>query len=294
MYRIGIDLGGTKTEGIILDEQHKEIYRKRINTEQEGGYVHIISQLAGLYKELAKHISNAPHTFGIGTPGSLSLSTGLLKGSNTVCLNNMPFHHDLQMAIGRDVAIQNDANCFAMAEALMGAGVGKKMVFGVIMGTGCGGGIIYKNEVITGHQSIAGEWGHTSIDPNGPLCFCGKRGCVETFISGSGLQGRWFEATGEKKPANDIIDLYRKGDKRATAAMEVFFDKFGIALSNVINILDPDVVVLGGGLSNVEELYTIGVEHVRKYVFNDTFDTSIVKNQCGDSAGVWGAALIGI
>ena len=162
------------------------------------------------------------------------------------------------------------------------------------MGTGCGGGFVYKDEVITGRQSIAGEWGHTSIDPSGPLCFCGKRGCVETYISGGGLQARYYDATHEKKTANDIIDLYRKGDQAANEVMESFFERYGVTISNVINTIDPDIIVLGGGLSNVEELYTIGLEKVRSNVFNDTFDTPIVKNKCGDSAGVWGAALIGI
>src|ERR1051325_7853084 len=213
MYRIGIDLGGTKIEGIILDATLREIHRKRINTEQEGGYHHILSRVAGLYEDLVKDIDRAPNTFGIGTPGSVSSQSGLLKNSNTQCLNNQPFQRDLEKLIGRKTAIQYDANCFAMAEAGMGAGKGKKMVFGVIMGTGCGGGIVYQDEVITGRQSIAGEWGHTSIDPAGPLCFCGKRGCVETYISGGGLQARYHDATQIKISANAIIDLYRKGDE---------------------------------------------------------------------------------
>jgi fructokinase len=294
MYRIGIDLGGTKMEGIILDDTLHEMHRKRINTEQEGGYTHILSRIAGLYDDLAKQISSAPHTLGMGTPGSISAGTGFLKNSNTVCLNNQPFRADLEKMMGRAFAIQNDANCFAMAEALTGAGKGKQMVFGVIMGTGCGGGIVYKNEVITGLQSLAGEWGHTTIDSQGPQCFCGKRGCIETYISGSGLQNRYYEMTNERKTANEIIDLYRMGEKNASAVMEIFFDKFGVAITNLIGILDPDIIVIGGGLSNVDELYTIGREHARRYIFNDTFETPIVKNQCGDSAGVWGAALIGV
>ena len=188
MFRIGIDLGGTKIEGIVLDERGKEIFRKRIETQRELGYRHILNRIKELYDELAAQIKNQPHTFGIGTPGAISPRTGLLKNSNTVCMNGQPVKADLENLLGRKIEIQNDANCFAMAEALHGAGRGKKLVFGVIMGTGCGGGIVHNGEVITGAQGIAGEWGHMSINPDGPLCYCGQRGCVETYISGGGLQ----------------------------------------------------------------------------------------------------------
>src|SRR5262245_34883783 len=182
-YRIGIDLGGTKIEGIVLDSTGAERYRKRVDTEQEQGYLHILNRIKDLYLELASHTEGKPHTFGIGTPGAISPRTGLLKNSNTVCLNGRPVKAELEQMLGRKIAIQNDANCFAMAEALFGAGRGKKLVFGVIMGTGCGGGIVYQGEVVTGPQAIAGEWGHMSINPNGPMCYCGHRGCVETYIS---------------------------------------------------------------------------------------------------------------
>jgi fructokinase len=294
MYKIGIDLGGTKIEGIVLDKDLNEVFRKRISTEQERGYEHIQNNIASLYGDLVKQIDNAPHTFGIGTPGSVSTKTGLLKNSNTICLNNKPFIEDLEKKLGRKVAIMNDANCFVMAEALMGAGKGKDMVFGVIMGTGCGGGIVYKNQVINGLQGIAGEWGHFSIDPNGPVCYCGKRGCVESFISGAGLEARYKEYTSSKRPLKDIMVDYRNGEEKATIIMEKFFQDFGSALSTVINILDPDIVVLGGGVSNIEELYTKGIEAVKPKIFNEDLYTPIVKNQCGDSAGVFGAALIGV
>lgn len=295
MFKIGIDLGGTKIEGIILDKDLKEVFRKRIPTEQEKGYDHILSNIASLYHTLAEHIQNAPHTFGIGTPGSISSLTGLMKNSNTTCLNARPVLQDLEKRIGRKIAIENDANCFAMTEAMMGAGKGKKLVFGVIMGTGCGGGIVYDGKVHTGIQSIAGEWGHATIDPrNGPLCYCRKKGCIETFISGGGLEKRYSEFTGSKKTLKEIVEFYRSGDDKATKIMNDFYDNFGIALSNLINILDPDVVVLGGGLSNVDEVYTYGIAAVKKYIFNDSLETPIVKNMAGDSAGVFGAALIGI
>ncbi|MFN3404480.1 MAG: ROK family protein [Cytophagaceae bacterium] len=294
MYKIGIDLGGTKIEGIILDEKLNEVFRKRIATEQEGGYEHILNNIKKLYNELVREIKNNDHTFGIGTPGSISSHTGLMKNSNTICLNGKPLVSDLEKLINRKVVIENDANCFAIAEALMGAGKNYDMVFGVIMGTGCGGGIVYKGNVITGKQKIAGEWGHSTIDPkNGPACYCGKRGCVETYISGGGLEARYFEVYQQKKKAEQIFTEYKIQEEKSVKIVHDFFDHFGIALSNLINILDPDLVVLGGGLSNLDELYSLGINSVRKYIFNDTLITPIVKNHCGDSAGVWGAALIG-
>jgi len=294
MFRIGIDLGGTKIEGIVLDAQGKELFRKRVDTQQEKGYVHILNRVKGLHDELAAHIQHQPHTFGIGTPGAISPRTGLLKNSNTVCMNGQPLKTDLERMLGRKIEIQNDANCFAMAEALHGAGRGKKLVFGVIMGTGCGGGIVYKGEVITGPQAIAGEWGHMSIAPDGPLCYCGQRGCVETFISGGGLEARYAEQFGSKRPFKEIVQEYRAGEAKVVEFMKVFFRNFGRALANLIDVLDPDVVVIGGGVSNFDALYTEGAAEVTKYVFSDCLETPIVKNQLGDSAGVIGAALIGV
>jgi fructokinase len=294
MFRIGIDLGGTKIEGVVLDPTGREIFRKRIATERDQGYRHILNRLKSLHDELVAAVPGQPTTFGIGTPGAISPRTGLLKNSNTVCMNGQPVKADLEQLLGRKIEIQNDANCFAMAEALLGAGKGKKMVFGVIIGTGCGGGIVYKGEVITGPQAIAGEWGHMSIDPNGPLCFCGSRGCVETLISGAGLENRYTEQFGIKKALKDIEKEFYAGEPEAVAFMQVFFRHFGRALANLIDILDPDVVVLGGGVSNFGAIYTEGIEQVRKFVFTDGMETQIVKNQLGDSAGVLGAALVGV
>jgi fructokinase len=294
MYRIGIDLGGTKIEGIVLDTSGRELFRKRIGTQQENGYRHILNRIKELHDELGAQIKNQPHTFGIGTPGAISPRTGLMKNSNTVCLNGQQLKTDLENLLGRKIEIQNDANCFAMAEALHGAGRGKKLVFGVIMGTGCGGGIVHNGEVITGPQGIAGEWGHTSIDPNGPLCYCGQRGCVETFISGGGLEARYTEQFGVKKSFREIEKDFYAGESQALEFMKIFFCNFGRALANLIDVLDPDVVVLGGGVSNFDALYTEGVSQVAKFIFSDSLETPIVKNQLGDSAGVIGAALIGI
>jgi fructokinase len=294
MIRIGMDLGGTKIEGIALDQDGKELLRKRVQTEQDKGYAHILNNVHSLYTHLCKETGNKPHTFGIGTPGSLSVKTGLLKGSNTVCMNGKPVKEDLEKLLNRKIAIQNDANCFAEAEALLGAGKGKDLVFGVIMGTGCGGGIVYKGEVITGLQAIGGEWGHMTIDPNGPRCYCGKNGCVECYISGGGLEKRWAEKHQTRRLLKDIESDYYKGDAAAAGLFRTFFDNFGRAMSNVINILDPDIIVLGGGVSKFKDIYTEGIEAVRKYVFSDTLETPIVKHKVGDSAGVIGAALIGI
>ena len=294
MYRIGIDLGGTKIEGIVLDANGQELFRKRIPTESEKGYHHILSRIKSLRDELDADVKSQPYTFGIGTPGAISPKTGLLKNSNTVCMNGQPVKADLEKLLGHKIEIQNDANCFAMAEALYGAGKGKKMVFGVIMGTGCGGGIVYRGEVITGPQAIAGEWGHTSIDPNGPKCYCGQRGCTETFISGGGVENRYAEQFGLRKPFKEIGDDYERGDAKAAEIIKAFFEHFGRALANVIDVLDPDAVVLGGGVSKFDPLYDEGIAAVARFVFNDSLETPIVKHQIGDSAGVIGAALIGV
>jgi len=294
MFRIGIDLGGTKVEGVVLDADGNQIIRKRIPTERDQGYQHILSRIKLLHGELAHAVIGQPTTLGIGTPGAISPRTGLLKNSNTVCLNGQPMKADLEKLLGRNIEIQNDANCFAMAEALLGAGQGKRLVFGVILGTGCGGGIVYQGEVFTGAQAIAGEWGHMGIDPNGPRCYCGQLGCVETFISGGGLENRYAEKFGMRRPLKEIERDYFAGEPKAVEFMQEFFDRFGRALANLIDILDPDIVVIGGGVSNFSAIYSEGVAAVRKYVFTDELETPIVKNQLGDSAGVLGAALVGI
>lgn len=294
IYRLGLDLGGTKIEGIVLDPAGRELYRLRVPTGQEKGYSHILGALAEVYQKLLLKIGPQLHTVGIGTPGAISSATGLLKNSNTICLNGKPLREDLRKILARDLEIQNDANCFAMAEALLGAGRGKNLVFGVIMGTGCGGGIVHEGKVIAGLQGIAGEWGHMSVDPAGPECYCGNRGCVETLISGGGLEKRYGREFGEQLPLKEIVLRYRQKEPAAVSFMNVFFGHFGRSLANLINVLDPDVVVLGGGVSNIDELYTEGIEAVAKLVFTDHFQTPVVKHELGDSAGVIGAALIGI
>lgn len=293
-FRIGIDLGGTKIEGVALDANGRELERRRIATEAEGGPAHIISRIANLYAGLSYLVDDAPHSVGIGTPGALSARTGLLKNSNTVCLNGQPLKQMIEAALLRPVRIENDANCFALAEALHGAGRGYDCVFGVIMGTGCGGGIVLDGKVRTGPQSLGGEWGHMVIDPAGPHCYCGARGCVETFISGGGLEAAFRKRYVEAKTATQIHEGALAGEPRCVEAMNEFYAHFGRAVANLIAVLDPDVIVLGGGMSNIDELYTEGVARVRELVFNDELTTPIVRNELGDSAGVIGAALVGI
>jgi len=291
-YHIGIDLGGTKIEVAALDSQDNIIFRERLLTEAHLGSDHIFNQIHTLYGKALISIQNKTHTLGLGTPGSISKNTHLLKNSNTLCLNSLPLRALLEDKLVHDIIIENDANCFALAEALMGAGKGYPSVFGIIMGTGCGGGIVFDGKIRQGPQNIAGEWGHMVIDPQGEPCYCGANGCVESFISGGGLEKRIKNKTGIIISAVDFFNPLLK-DESLRNIKQDFYARFGQALANLINILDPDIVVLGGGLSNEESLYKEGVSEVYARIFNDVPSTPIVKNKLGDSAGVIGAALIG-
>ena len=291
-YHIGIDLGGTKIEVAALDSQDKILFRERLFTEAHLGSEHIFDQIHALYSKAVMSIQNKSHTLGLGTPGSISKKTHLLKNSNTLCLNDLPMQVLLEDKLVHDIVIENDANCFALAEAIMGAGIGYPSVFGVIMGTGCGGGIVFDGKIRQGPQNIAGEWGHMVIDPQGSPCYCGANGCVESFISGGGLEKIIRNTTGNSISAIDFFTMPLK-DESLKKIKQDFYARFGQALANLINILDPDIVVLGGGLSNEESLYKEGIEEVYKRIFNDVPTTPIVKNILGDSAGVIGAALIG-
>ncbi|NDB46202.1 MAG: ROK family protein [Nitrososphaeria archaeon] len=286
MHKIGIDLGGTKIEGICLDENLNVIQRKRIPTNQQNGYRYIVDSIVSLTNELSKNISD--YSVGICTPGAISKKTCLIKNSNTQCLIGMPLKEDLQKALDKRIAMENDANCFAMAEAKLGSGIGFDVVFGVIMGTGVGGGIVINGKIHNGRTNIAGEWGHHKLHHNGNACYCGKCGCVETYISGPALEKRWTELTGKAQFVPEII----KNLDDAQKWKQEFLDNFGIGLANVIDILDPDVIVLGGGLSNIDFLYTQGKQSVYDNVFSDVVDTPILRNKLGDSAGVFGAALL--
>lgn len=289
--RIGLDLGGTKIEGVVLDVDGQPIVRRRVPTDQGLGYEHIIETTGRLFDEL-RALAPECAAVGVGTPGAVSSRTGLMKNSNTVCLNGRDLPADLRRRIGLPVYVENDANCFALAEAITGAGRGARVVFGVIMGTGVGGGLVVDGRLWSGAQHIAGEWGHHSIDPHGPDCYCGQRGCVESLIAGPAVQRHYRERSGVAAPMDEIVTRARAGEAAASAVFEAFLDRFGRALANLISILDPDVVVLGGGLSNIEELYTRGRDAVARYVFNDELCTPIRRNVHGDSAGVLGAALI--
>jgi fructokinase len=288
---IGIDLGGTKIEGVVLDERLQPRLRERIPTERERGYEHIIGRVARLTARLRRAAPEC-RRIGIGTPGSISARNGKLKNSNTTCLNGRALREDLEACLGLPVVLENDANCFALAEARVGSGQGYAMVFGVILGTGVGGGIVHEGRLWSGPQHIAGEWGHHGIDPAGPACYCGQRGCVEAMLSGPALERSYLDAGGDVATAKEIAVRAARGEVCAGAVVERYLDRFGRALANVIAILDPDVVVLGGGLSNLEALYTRGRDAVARYVFNDELRTPIVRNRLGDSAGVIGAALL--
>ncbi len=290
MLRIGIDLGGTKTEGIAMDEAGKILLRERLPTPQAEGYDAILQNIYTLVRDLEKKTGQTCHV-GIGTPGAISARTGRLKNSNTVCLNNRPIRTDLEKILGRPVRLANDANCFALSEALDGAGKDHGVVFGVILGTGVGGGIVFYGKLHEGPQHIGGEWGHNILEPDGPPCYCGKRGCVETFLSGPGLVRDYAAHGGDDTlAAKDIVLLAEKGNSRAEAALQRYLERFGRALSVVINILDPDAIVLGGGMSNIARLYTDGRHSVARHVFNDELRTKILPHVHGDSSGVRGAA----
>jgi len=291
MASIGIDLGGTKVEGVVLEEGLVPRHRVRVATERERGYAHILDRVGEVAEALRPYASEA-RLIAVGTPGSLSARDGTLKNSNTTCLNGRPLKADLEARLGLPVRLENDANCFALAEARHGSGRGHAVVFGVILGTGVGGGIVIEGRLWSGPQHIAGEWGHHAVDPGGPACYCGQRGCVETMLSGPALEAAYRAASGSRLPAAEVAGRATAGEAAAAAVLDRYLDRFGRALANVITILDPDVVVLGGGLSNLGALYTSGREAVARYLFNDALSTPIVPNQLGDSAGVLGAALL--
>ena len=289
MNKIGIDLGGTKIEGILLDDRFNVVERTRIPTQQEKGYKSIINSIVSLVEELKIKASDNV-TIGVSAPGAISKKSGLIKNSNTQCLIGMPLKEDLKQALDQEIAIENDANCFALAEATLGAAKNHNVVFGVIMGTGVGGGIVINGEVHRGRTYIAGEWGHHTLRVNGNKCYCGKLGCVETYISGPALEKKWTELTGKTEPLPSII--HNLDTEKGQQWKKEFLENFGIGLANVIDILDPDVIVLGGGISNISFLYDEGRDAVYDKVFSDLVETPILKNQLGDSAGVFGASLL--
>jgi predicted NBD/HSP70 family sugar kinase len=295
----GIDLGGTKIEGAVLEsrENLKPLARQRIPTEADQGYEHILDQIATLVEMLAKETGQRPERIGLGHPGTLDPNTGVVKNANTLALIGKPFDKDLEHRLGVPVRLANDANCFAVAEALMGAVPdvlpNAEVVFGVILGTGVGGGLVIRQKVINGRQGIAGEWGHNFLDESGGPCYCGKVGCVETMISGPALEKFYAQKSGQQMHLRDIVARSVAGsDPIAVATMDRLMHYFGKAIAVVINIVDPDAIVLGGGVGNIDRLYTDGVAEARKHLFNTRIDTVFLKPKLGDSAGVFGAALL--
>ena len=288
MYKIGIDLGGTKTEGVLVDEEFQVIERKRVPTNQNNGYESILETIQNLVSDLKKN--NEKTSIGVCTPGALSKESGLIKNSNTQCLIGKDLKNDLEKILDQEILIENDANCFALAEARLGVAKNHDTVFGVIMGTGVGGGIVIDGKIHSGRTNIAGEWGHHCIKPNGNECYCGRKGCVETYISGPALEKKWNELTNQNTSVADIVknsqeDVYKTWKNE-------FLENFGLSMANVIDILDPDAIVLGGGLSNIPFLYDEGKDLVYQNVFSDGVDTPILKNKLGDSAGVFGACIL--
>lgn len=325
--RIGIDLGGTKTEIICLDRNSgKELYRQRIPTVK-GDYQATIKSLIALVTT-AETTLGITGTVGMGIPGTISGVTGLVKNANSTWLNGKPLDKDLSTALGRAVRIENDANCFAVSEATDGAAASAPVVFGVIIGTGCGGGVVINGKPISGINGIGGEWGHNPLPyarsfqpqtdinlferaPNvtdaitsyntetaetseypGPLCYCGRRGCLETWISGTGFKNDYTRVTGTEMSTHDIIKAAKSGEQNASDALMRYSDRLARALATVINVLDPHVIVLGGGMSNVDSLYETVPQSWKKYVFSDTVDTKLVPPRHGDSSGVRGAAWL--
>lgn len=295
----GIDLGGTKMEGVILKNRSEPeiVHRLRIPTEAHKGYEHIIGQVATLIDMLSRESGLKPERAGIGHPGTLDPNTGMIKNANTTALNGKPFNVDLENKLGFPVRLANDANCFAVAEALLG-GVPKvlpnaEVVFGVILGTGVGGGWVVQGKVINGRQGICGEWGHNFLDESGGPCYCGRIGCVETVFSGPALEKYYQSLTLRHLPLREIADRAEAGDDEAAVqTVDRLIHFFGKAIAVVINIMDPDAIVLGGGVGNIERLYTDGKAEALKYLFNPRIDTVFLKPELGDSAGVFGAALL--
>jgi fructokinase len=296
VLRIGIDLGGTKIEIVALDDDGRVHHRQRAATPR-GDYPGTVGAMADLVRA-AEHALGQQATVGVGMPGAISPATGLVKNANSVWLIGQRLDVDLERALGRPVRFANDANCFALSEATDGAGAGAETVFGVIVGTGCGGGLVVQRHVCRGPNAIAGEWGHNPLpwpaahEVPGPRCYCGKHGCIETFLSGPGMARDHRAATGEPFDAATIAARAAGGDQAALATLERYADRMARSLAAVINIVDPDVIVLGGGVSNVGQLYTLVPERWGRYVFSDHVATKLVPPVHGDASGVRGAAWL--
>ncbi len=298
-FRLGVDLGGTKIEVVALDTAGRERWKRRLPTPRND-YAATIAIVAQLVRAAESELGFAAGTLrvGIGTPGSISRATGLLRGANSVCLNGQPIIRDMTAALARPVRISNDANCFALSEAVDGAGFGADVVFGAILGTGVGAGIVVGGRVLDGPNAVAGEWGHNPLpwprddERPGPTCFCGRAGCIETWLSGPALARDHAFHGGGTLSAEAVVAAAQRGDTAAGATMVRYEERLARALAHVINLLDPDVIVLGGGLSNIDRLYTNVPAQWGKWVFSDRVDTRLVQHMHGDSSGVRGAAWL--
>lgn len=295
MIQIGVDFGGTKIEAAALDASGRFLSRGRV--ANPGSYDASIDAVRGLIAQ-AEQEAGGQGTIGIGSPGSISPRTGLMRNANSTFLNGRSFREDLERALGREIRMANDANCLALSEAVDGAAAGARVAFGLILGTGCGGGLVVDGQIVEGANGIGGEWGHvplpwmTAEEHPGADCWCGQRGCLETWISGSGLRRDHEARTGERFDGETIIQAARRGEPSARATFDAYIDRLGRAIAMLANIVDPDSFVLGGGLSNVGELYELLPAAVRRYTFADAWDGRIVQARWGDSSGVRGAARL--
>ena len=294
--QIGVDFGGTKIEAAVLDVAGE--FRARIRAPNPGNYEDAIRTVCELVAAAERESNARDATVGVGMPGSISAQSGVMRNANTVWLNGRPFREDLGTALGREIRMANDANCLALSEAVDGAAMGAKVAFAVIIGTGCGGGLVAHGKLIEGAHGIAGEWGHmplpwpTHEEIDVAPCWCGQRGCVETWVSGTGLQRDYASAADVRRTGEQIVELARAGDATAQAALTRYIDRLGRALAVICNVVDPDAIVLGGGLSNVAELYQRLPEVVSARVFSDVWNAKIVPARWGDSSGVRGAARL--
>lgn len=296
-YLWGVDLGGTKIEGIVINRINGEILaRERIPTESSQGYEHILNQIKKLIDQLKDITKKSPSSVGFSTPGALDPTTQKLKNSNTTCMNDQFLKRDIESQLGVPIAIANDANCFALAEATMGVvkdkAPGAIVVFGVILGTGVGGGVVVNGKVLNGRHGIGGEWGHNVFFEDGEDCYCGKKGCNEGVFAGPALEKYYFKIAGKPKKLKEIAhDAENGSDEYAVKTIDRLLHSFGKAISYIVNVLDPDVIVLGGGVSNIQRLYTDGPKELSKWIFNNKkVETLILPPKLGDSAGVFGAA----
>ncbi len=294
--RFGIDLGGTKIEIIALNDMGDELLRERTATPKDD-YSGILAAISRLVSQAETRLGEKG-TLGIGTPGAISPATGLLKNSNSVCMNGQPFKVDIEKVLGCEVRISNDANCLALSEATDGAAAGADVVFGVIIGTGTGAGVVVNGRVLTGPNAIAGEWGHNPLpwpqdnELPGPACYCGKRGCVETYLSGPGMAKDHERTSSQNKSTREIISAAAQGDAIAEATLARYEDRMARSLAAIINVLDPNTIVLGGGMSNLARIYENVPKLWGRYVFSDRVDTLLVPPKHGDSSGVRGAAWL--